>query len=63
MIQRIKKLLRLVKSVTASMMGVQSQKNYEEDFAEQSVIPFVVTGIILVILFILSLVLLVNFLV
>ena len=45
------------------MMGVQSQKNYEEDFAEQSVVPFVVTGIILVILFILSLVLLVNFLV
>jgi len=45
------------------MLGVQSQKNYEEDFTEQSVVPFVVTGIILVILFILSLVLLVNFLV
>lgn len=63
MVQVIKNWFRLVKSVTASMMGIQSQKNYEEDFAEQSVVPFVVTGIILVILFILSLVLLVNFLV
>jgi len=45
------------------MLGVQSQKSYEEDFTEQSVLPFVVTGIILVLVFILSLVLLVNFLV
>ncbi|MFT6084953.1 MAG: hypothetical protein ACI9UD_000113 [Glaciecola sp.] len=45
------------------MLGIQSQKSYEEDFAEQSVLPFIVTGIILVVLFILSLILLVNFLV
>jgi hypothetical protein len=59
----LSKWFRFVKSVSASMLGIQSQKSYEEDFAEQSVLPFIVTGIILVVLFILSLILLVNFLV
>ncbi|MFT4731082.1 MAG: hypothetical protein ACI89W_000085 [Gammaproteobacteria bacterium] len=45
------------------MLGIQSQKSYEEDFTEQSVLPFIVTGVILVVLFILSLILLVSFLV
>ncbi|WP_226988961.1 DUF2970 domain-containing protein [Brumicola pallidula] len=59
----LKKWFRLIKSVSASMLGVQSQKSYEEDFTEQSPVPFIVTGIVLVILFVVSLVLLVNFLV
>jgi hypothetical protein len=45
------------------MLGVQSQRNYEEDFTESSPIPFIITGVILVIVFILALVLLVNTLV
>ena len=45
------------------MLGVQSQKNYEDDFSERSVVPFIITGIVLVALFILSLVILVNMLV
>jgi hypothetical protein len=56
----LSKCLRLVKSVSASMLGVQSQSNYEEDFTEKSAIPFIITGIVLVVLFILALVLLVN---
>lgn len=59
----LRKWFRLVQSVFASMLGVQSQKNYEQDFTEKSVVPFIVTGVVLVILFILSLVLLVNILV
>jgi hypothetical protein len=59
----LKKWFRLVKSVSASMLGVQSQKSYEEDFTEQSAVPFVVTGIVLVIVFVVSLILLVSFLV
>lgn len=59
----LRKWFRLVQSVSASMLGVQSQKNYEQDFTEKSVVPFIVTGVVLVILFILSLVLLVNILV
>lgn len=59
----LKKYFRLVKSVLASMLGVQSQKNYEDDFAQTSPVPFILTGIVLVVLFILGLVLLVNVLV
>ncbi|MFQ3248561.1 DUF2970 domain-containing protein [Glaciecola sp.] len=59
----LNKCFRLLKSVSASMLGVQSQRNYEEDFTESSPIPFIITGVILVIVFILALVLLVNTLV
>jgi hypothetical protein len=45
------------------MLGIQSQKSYEEDFTEQSAVPFIVTGIVLVIVFVMSLILLVSFLV
>jgi hypothetical protein len=45
------------------MLGVQSQKSYEEDFTGQSAVPFIVTGIVLVIVFVVSLILLVSFLV
>lgn len=45
------------------MLGIQSQKSYEEDFTEQSAVPFIVTGIVLVVAFVVSLILLVNFLV
>lgn len=59
----LKKWFRLIKSVSASMLGIQSQKSYEEDFTEQSAVPFIVTGIVLVVAFVVSLILLVNFLV
>jgi hypothetical protein len=59
----LKKWLKLIKSVSASMMGVQSQKNYEDDFSEQSVLPFVITGVIIVVIFVVSLVVFVNILV
>ncbi|MFT5541235.1 MAG: hypothetical protein ACI97K_001176 [Glaciecola sp.] len=59
----IKKWLKLIKSVSASMLGVQSHKNYEEDFAEQSALPFIVTGIFLVVIFVISLIVFVNILV
>jgi len=60
----IKKWLGVVKSVAASLMGIQSQQNYEEDFnTAQSVVPFVITGIVLVALFVFSLIMLVSFLI
>ena len=55
--------MKIVKSVAASMLGVQSQKNYEEDFSEQSALPFIITGIVMVVIFVISLVVFVNILV
>lgn len=59
----LKKWMKVIKSVAASMLGVQSQKNYEEDFSEQSALPFIITGIVLVVIFVISLVVFVNILV
>ena len=44
------------------MLGVQSQENYESDFAERSALPYIITGIVMVVLFVVSLIVLVNFL-
>jgi hypothetical protein len=59
----IRKWFRFIKSVSASFLGVQSEKNYQEDFTESSALPFIITGIVLVTVLILGLVLLVNLLV
>ena len=56
-------LLQIFMSVLASAFGVQSQANYQRDFTQTSVLPFIITGVILVLLLIVSLVLLVNWLI
>jgi hypothetical protein len=56
-------ILQVIRAVGASMLGVQSNKNYQDDFATQSVVPYLVVGVIFVIILILSLVALVNVLV
>ncbi len=56
-------LWQVFRAVSASMFGVQSAKNYQADFATGSVMPFVIVGIICVVIFVLSLVMLVNYLV
>lgn len=53
-------LLDVIKSVAASIFGVQSAKNRERDFQQHSVIPYIVVGIIFVIMLILGLVFLVS---
>jgi diacylglycerol kinase len=45
-------LLDIVKSVAASAFGVQSAANRERDFEQQSVVPYIVVGVIFVIIFI-----------
>ena len=59
----MRKAWSVVQSVLASFLGVQSQNNYEADFTQKSPIPFIATGIVLVILFVVSLIVLVNILV
>jgi diacylglycerol kinase len=53
-------ILDVVKSVAASAIGVQSAANRERDFQQQSVVPYIVVGVVFVLLFILTLVLVVS---
>ncbi|HCF78162.1 MAG TPA: hypothetical protein DER52_00580, partial [Glaciecola sp.] len=41
-------ILQVIRAVGASMLGVQSNKNYQDDFATQSVVPYLVVGVIFV---------------
>lgn len=53
-------LWSLIKSILAAAIGVQSSKNREQDFQQKSILPFIVGGIIFTVLFIASLVFIVN---
>lgn len=53
----------IVRSVFASLIGVQSQKQYEKDANSSSIVPFIAVGIIMVALFVVTLWVLVNVLV
>jgi diacylglycerol kinase len=55
--------LDVFKSVAASVFGVQSAKNRERDFQQQSIVPYIVVGVIFVMLLIFSLVGLVSIIV
>ncbi|MGB3725079.1 MAG: DUF2970 domain-containing protein [Glaciecola sp.] len=54
--------LSVVKSVLASFFGVQTQAQYVKDANMPSFVPFLVVGIVMVVLFVISLWLLVQFL-
>ncbi|WP_340678331.1 DUF2970 domain-containing protein [Paraglaciecola sp.] len=56
-------LLDVFKSVAASVFGVQSAKNRERDFQQHSIVPYIVVGVIFVMLLILGLVGLVSIIV
>lgn len=47
-------------STIAAFFGVQTDKNRQRDFSQQSVIPFIIMGIILAILLIIGLLTIVN---
>jgi len=46
--------LKAIKSVMAAMIGVQRKKNLEEDFSKKSATPFIVAGILMTLVFILT---------
>ena len=54
-------LLDVARSVLWAMLGVQKQKNYERDFTKGKPWQYIVVGLAAVALFIISLVLVVNF--
>ncbi len=45
---------KVIKSVMSAMIGVQNKKTLQEDFSKSSPIPFIVAGIIMTLLFIIS---------
>ncbi|MDD1782126.1 DUF2970 domain-containing protein [Enterovibrio sp. ZSDZ35] len=49
-------ILEIVKSVFAAMFGVQSDKNRQRDFQQASMVPYIVVGVVFVILFVLGLI-------
>ncbi|HCB16695.1 MAG: DUF2970 domain-containing protein [Pseudomonadota bacterium] len=54
--------LKVVQSVLASAFGVQSQQKYQQDFSQTAIAPYIVVGIIFVVLLVLGLIGLVNWL-
>lgn len=53
-------LLQVIKSVFASMFGVQSEQNRHFDFQQTSFLPYLIVGVLFVALFVLGLIGLVN---
>ncbi|MEZ9523337.1 DUF2970 domain-containing protein [Enterovibrio norvegicus] len=50
----------IVKSVFAAMFGVQSDKNRQRDFKQSSMVPYIVVGVVFVVLFVLGLMAIVS---
>lgn len=53
-------LIQTIKSVLWAMLGIQTKENLMRDFAHGKASNFIITGLIFVILFVLSLILIVN---
>ncbi|MEH6736435.1 MULTISPECIES: DUF2970 domain-containing protein [unclassified Shewanella] len=51
---------RVFSSTVAAFFGVQTEKNRQKDFQNQSPLPFIIMGIILAIALVISLILIVN---
>jgi len=56
----MKSLLSVIKSVLAAFIGVQSEQKRQEDFKKTSPWPFIVTGVIMTLTFVVLLILLVR---
>jgi hypothetical protein len=54
-------LIQTIKSVLWAMLGIQSRENLKRDFSHGSARNFIVTGLIFVILFVITLILIVKF--
>lgn len=52
--------MRVVFSVLAAFFGVQSEANRRRDFTDTSPLPYILTGIVAVVLFVLTLIWVVN---
>mgnify|MGYP006141385567 FL=1 len=53
-------LLQVIKAVLGAMVGVQSERQRQQDFTASSPLPYIVVGIIFTLLFVAALLLLVS---
>ena len=53
-------LLQVIKAVLGAMVGVQSERQRQQDFAASSPLPYIVVGIIFTLLFVVALLLVVS---
>ncbi len=53
-------ILSVVQSVLAAMVGIQSNKKHKQDFESGSVTSYIVVGVIMVIIFVFTLIGIVN---
>ncbi|KFZ30549.1 hypothetical protein IDSA_08395 [Pseudidiomarina salinarum] len=53
-------LLRVALSIIAALFGVQTERNRQRDFGSGSPATYITIGIIFIVLFVLSLILIVN---
>lgn len=58
-----KRAFQVIRSVGAAMLGVQSGAQAEQDFTSPSIIPYVIVGIVFVIIFVLSLITIIKLIV
>jgi len=61
--QRVTRFFRIIQSVLAAMVGIQSDKNREKDFENGNIGSYVFAAITVVVIFIFTLILIVNFVV
>ncbi len=47
-------LLKIIKSVLSAMIGVQKKKNLQADFSQKSAMPFIIVGILMTLVFLLT---------
>lgn len=53
-------LRQVIKAVFGAMIGVQSEQQRQQDFASGSPLPFIIAGVVFTLFFVLSLLLIVN---
>jgi hypothetical protein len=50
-------LWRVIKSVFAAFLGIQTAQNYEEDFTQaKSITPYIIVGVIMVAIFVFTII-------
>lgn len=58
--QRKPSLIQVIRSVFAAFIGVQSDKNRQQDFQSDSILPFIIVGVLMALLFVGVLIILVR---
>ncbi len=56
-------LRRIILSTVAAAFGVQSDQNRQHDFQQQSIVPFLIAGVVFTVIFLMALIFIVSMIV